>query len=100
MARAVRKFNEAITAATRSTMAAMHGAVVVQGGKTLASGCNSLQPLRCRGGSSMQHAETAAMRCVQHRSVWGKLHYFEKPLWLRCLCCPNQIQRGWVGPHS
>jgi tRNA(Arg) A34 adenosine deaminase TadA len=57
----MRKFNEAIQVAQSSTMAQMHGAVIVRGGKTIKSACNSLKPIHYYQFGLWSHAEVAAI---------------------------------------
>jgi tRNA(Arg) A34 adenosine deaminase TadA len=92
----MRKFHEAINAATKSTMAEQHGAVVVVGGKTLAVGCNSLQPTHVPEFGMWQHAEMAALlnfnrqrRRYYYQRECKKVHR------VRGLCGQDQTGSAW-----
>lgn len=87
-ARVMRKFNEAANIATKSTMFNQHGAVVVAGGKTIAVGCNSLQPTHNRDFGLWQHAEVAALTSFRYRVQGNKNK-------LRGLCRSYSDGREW-----
>jgi tRNA(Arg) A34 adenosine deaminase TadA len=74
-------------------MAEQHGAVVVAGGKTLATGFNNLQPTHNRDFGCWQHAEVSALMTLKRR-----VQRREKDR-VRGLCSPYKDRCVWQYPN-